>query len=214
MNGIIKIVENNRYEGLGRLNEAYNDAHLENLIKAVLQVDDTYYYYSLHHRNGPSQMQEQLERVFAYELYYHWSVLLKEYNDIQDTVNKRVINGEAGKKLDGFSVYPDMILHKGQEDWHHQEIAVEIKRKISLSEDNLLNDLEKLSDLLEQGKLANGATPFKYGVFILTGGEEKDLIPLLRKEDVESINDNIICIFCSKKGELKYKSMDEIKGML
>ena len=213
MEGTIKKEAAGTYEGLVDFCNDNTDKyiHLINLFKAILEVEDKYYSYSTKHLNGSDAMQEHLERVFAYELYHQWSILIRDFNNSHNDEDKRVINGEVGKKLDGYSVCPDMILHKGQEDTQHQEIAVEIKRKISLSEDNFLNDMEKLSDMLTDGKLSFGASPFKFSVFILTGGEESNITSLLNKEKAASINNNIICIFCHKKGELDYKSMDEIK---
>ena len=206
MSGTIKVVDGD-YKGL----EAFENVHIKNFLKAVLEVDNTYYYYSYSYQNGPSQMQEHLERVFAYELYHQWSILISEYNKDKADDEKRIINGEAGKKLDECPIFPDMILHKGQGDWHNQEIAVEIKRKISLSEENLMNDLEKLSYMHTDGKLKYGATPFKYCVFLLTGGTKDDLIKMINKDRVTNICDDIICIFCSKRGELEYVNFGEIK---
>jgi len=207
MNGIIKKKDSKR-----RL-EQLTDVFLKDLFTAILNVEDNYYAYSTKHLNGSYQQQEQLERVFAYELYHQWSKLLERYNK-KNKNDKRVINGEVGKKLDFCNVFPDMILHKGQEDIHNQEIAIEIKRKISLSEENLLNDLEKLSDMLTEGKLSDCATPFKYSVFILIGGNESDITRILKQEKINNINDNIFCVFCQKKGELAFKTMDEIKAQI
>ena len=207
MNGTIKLVEG-EYQGL----EAFDNVHVKNFFKAVLEVDNNYYYYSNNYQNGTSQMEEQLERVFAYELYHQWSIILENYNNgLLNEDDKRIINGEAGKKLDGCPVFPDMILHKGQGDCHNQEIAIEIKRKVSLSEENLVNDLEKLSYMHTEGKLKYGATPFKYCVFLLTGGTENDLIKKKKNKRLTDICDDIICVFCQHKGELQYISMDEIK---
>lgn len=211
MKGIIKKIKGTDYQGLN-----FDDVHLRMFFKALLEVDNTYYYYSVNHKEGPVRMQEHLERVFAYELYHQWSILITEYNKRQEDNQRRIINGEAGKKLDECSVFPDLILHKGQDDLHNQEIAVEIKRKIALSENNIIIDLSKLSDMLTEGKLCDNATPFKYGIFIVTGGTEDDVVPLLIKckEKIENISNDIIWVFCQKKGEIQYQSMDEIRQSL
>ena len=81
MSGTIKVVDGD-YKGL----EAFENVHIKNFLKAVLEVDNTYYYYSYSYQNGPSQMQEHLERVFAYELYHQWSILISEYNKISPPI--------------------------------------------------------------------------------------------------------------------------------
>ena len=70
MRGTIKKEDGNiqGYEGI-------QDTHLENLFKAILNVRDEYYKYSLEKIAGNDEYQEQLERVFAYELYHQWSII-------------------------------------------------------------------------------------------------------------------------------------------
>lgn len=190
------------------------DSHLKNLLRAILEVKREYFYYATNNVAGDSELQEQLERIFAYELYHQWSIIQKEKNDNSSDQDKRIINGEGGKKLDGVQIYPDLILHKGQKDMEHQEIAVEIKRKVGLQGDNLIRDLIKLSKLITYGKLAYNAKEFKYGVFILTGGVKEDIISLLTTNQAKDVDDRIICIFCNGDNQLSFATMGEIKSEL
>lgn len=206
MRGTIKKEDGNiqGYEGI-------QDTHLENLFKAILNVRDEYYKYSLEKIAGNDEYQEQLERVFAYELYHQWSIIQEEYNKSVPKCLCRFINGEAGKKLDGCNIYPDMLLHGGQDDIENQEIAIEIKRKVGINKDNLIEDLKKLTKLLSANGLAYGAKAFKKSVFILTGGKESDIKEQIRNRSDVTIDDNIICIFCSHQGELNYVSIKEMR---
>jgi len=206
MKGSLK-KENEQIQGL----EAIQDLHLENLFKAILNIRDEYYKYSLEQIAGNDDYQEQLERVFAYELYHQWSIIQENYNKSVSKERCRVINGEAGKKLNGCHVYPDMLLHGGQEDIENQEIAIEIKRKVGINKNNVIEDLKKLTRLLSESGLAYGAKAFKKCVFILSGGNESDLKDLLANNPNISIDDNIVCVFCSHHGELDYVSIKEIR---
>lgn len=94
---------------------------------------------------GPNQV--QVERSFAYELYHQWSLLLEQSNNNE----KLRLNGEITKRLDVCSkVYPDMVLHGGQDDLKHQILVCEIKRVDGSypSSKDIINDLYKLSCFL------------------------------------------------------------------
>ncbi len=190
--------------------EMIQDIHLENLFKAILNIRDNYYKYSLEQIAGNEDYQEQLERVFAYELYHQWSIIQDNYNKVISKEDCRVINGEAGKKLNGCHIYPDMLLHGGQDDTENQEIAIEIKRKVGINKDNVIEDLKKLTRLLSAEGLAFGAKAFKRCVFILTGGNENDIKELLKNNPNIVLDENIICVFCSHYGELDYETLKEI----
>jgi len=187
--------------------------HLKNLFKAILEVNSNYFY--LKNETACDDWQEQLERVFAYELYHQWSLIQKQYNDFCMAQGKkeelRYINGEVGKKLEGILKYPDLVLHGGQKDNTHQEIAVEIKRKANITPKNVIEDLEKLSDMITNGKLAYGANPFNWGVFILTCGQVNDIKNKLESYTGEKISDKVLCILCTGNDELEYFTINEIK---
>ncbi len=187
--------------------------HIKNLFKAILEVKSNYFYYRNEIDNN--DWQEQLERVFAYELYHQWSLIQMQYNDVLLKQGRkdelRYINGEVGKELEGIRKYPDMVLHGGQGDYVHQEIAVEIKRKANINSENVIKDLEKLSDMITEGKLAFNAKPFKWGVFILTCGDVSDMKHILDSNTLDAIRDDVLCVFCKGEDKLEYWTIDEIK---
>ena len=70
----------------------YLDHDILVLLNAISNVDKQYLSYAEYNANAEDRKDQinQLERVFAYELYYQWS-LLKDDN--------MVLNGEIGKIL-------------------------------------------------------------------------------------------------------------------
>ena len=104
-----------------------------------------------------------------------------------------------------------MLLHGGQNDTYNQEIAIEIKRKVGINKENLIEDLKKLTRLLSADGLAFGAKAFKNSVFILTGGNESNIREQIKNMSNDIIDENIICVFCSHYGELDYVSIKEIR---
>lgn len=187
--------------------------HIKNLFKAILEVKSNYFYYRNEIDNN--EWHGQLERVFAYELYHQWSLIQMQYNDVllkQGKIDEiRYLNGEVGKGLEGIYKYPDMVLHGGQGNFVHQEIAVEIKRKANINSENVIKDLEKLSDMITEGKLAFNAKPFKWGVFILTCGDVSDMKHILDSYSLDAIRDDVLCVFCKGDDILEYCTIDEIK---
>ena len=206
MKGCITKSPDNTYEGI----ELINDEYLKMLFKAIVEVNKQYYY-TENPENTSNEIIEQLERIFAYELYYQWSFLLKDYNKHVSEEDKRIINGEIRKQLFGVNKYPDMVLHKGHNDIHHQEIVVEIKRKAAIKDDNVAQDIIKLSQFMTNGFLGCGASPYRMGVLILTSGGEEDIREqLMLIKDKVLINYNVICVFCDGDKSLCYKTLDEI----
>ena len=193
------------YKGLKEL----CDENLQDLFKAILNVRSAYYTYSTKNfAINKKDVQEQLERVFAYELYHQWSKRLEEHHNWDTPLT---INGEIGKRVEDALAYPDLVLHKGQDQNDNQEIAVEIKRQVSITETNVLSDLRKLSNLLKCGKLEYGAAPFKHAVFILTGGCVADILPFFKHQHFARIDNRILCVFCSGEGKLDYTTIEKLK---
>lgn len=207
MKGIVVKSGENTYQGI----EDISDEYLKMLFKAIIEVDKQYYY-TENPQNASNEIIEQLERIFAYELYHQWSILQEDYNRRVPEDYKRIINGEIGKQLLGVNKYPDMVLHKGHGDIHNQEIVIEIKRKAGLKDDNAIQDLIKLSNFMTKGFLGCSASPYKVGVFILTNGNEEDISSqLLNITNKKYLNNNIYCIFC--KGDeksLRYVTLNEL----
>lgn len=206
MKGIVIKSEDNTYQGI----EDVGDEYLKMLFKAILKVDKQYYY-TENPENASNEIIEQLERIFAYELYHQWSIFQNDYNRGVSEDHKRIINGEIRKQLLDVNKYPDMVLHKGQNDIHHQEIVVEIKRKIAIKDDNVAQDIIKLSQFMTKGFLGCDASPYRNGVLILTSGSEEDIKEqFMLIKDKKMINSNIICIFCNGDNCLRYITISEI----
>lgn len=206
---IIKKINKKDYEGLYKqLGE-----QIKILFEAILKIRNEYYKYSKNDLSrGNTGYKEQLERVFAYELYHQWSLMLRKYNrTIKEKTKRLVLNGEIDKEFDDTKYFPDLILHNGQHDGYRQEIVVEIKREQSIRGRNIIDDLEKLSKLMRPNKLSYNIDGFNNGVFILTDGCVDDIKKQLKKYPTCNVNDNIYCVFCSKKGELQYTTIKEIK---
>ena len=196
----------NTYQGI----EDISNEYLKMLFKAIIEVDKQYYY-TENPKNASNEIIEQLERIFAYELYHQWSIFQNDYNRGVSEDYKRIINGETRKQLLGVNKYPDMVLHKGQNDIHHQEIVVEIKRKAAIKDDNVAQDIIKLSQFMTMGFLGCNASPYRNGVLILTSGSEEDIKEqLLLIKDKKIINSDVICIFCNGDKCLRYITMSEL----
>ena len=150
-----------------------NDKNLYNLIKAILNVKYLYidrYQISV----------ERLERVFAYELYYQWSIIIDRLNKKRELGDKYILNGETEKTMSHFEenpeksrTYPDLILHKSIDKAKGQAIVCEIKRKGNFTKGGLGDDINKLRKFV--CKLQNEYT-FSFGVFILTGDKMKTIL--------------------------------------
>lgn len=130
-----------------------------------------------------SLKRQEIERVFSYELYFEWRVIIEQkksyYKELQ-------LNGEVSKphllylqeKIDfddfglvnyypnKFSFVPDLTLHKGQEsiEYKDQEMVIEIKTDKTPS----INDIGKLLNLVDKYN-------FKMGVFLTVNNSIEDL---------------------------------------
>jgi hypothetical protein len=159
---------------LHRLDEIDDhDNNLYNLIKAILNVK---YLYIDRYKISV----ERLERVFAYELYYQWSIIIDKLNKKRDSGDEYILNGETEKNMSHFEddpekskTYPDLVLHKSIDQAKGQAIVCEIKRKGNFTKGGLENDINKLRKFV--CKLQNEYT-FGFGVFILAGDKMKTIL--------------------------------------
>ena len=151
-----------------------------NLFDSIISVDYHYIKYDIRKIEIDSvpeviEMEDHLERVFAYELYRQWMNKLESLG-----INTIVVNGEIGKclkddinhninkdKKEGKNVFPDLVLHESQGNDNNQLMICEIKREKGLEDSFIFGDLLKLSCYL--CKCYFWKKPFKYGVFILEG---------------------------------------------
>lgn len=188
-----------------------HDTAFRGLIKALLNIKQQYFTYASCIQNEQSEDDiEQRERVFAYELYHQWSKINRS--------KKLVLNGEIGKHLNNKYMYPDMVLHGGQDDFDHNEIVVEIKRASMVNDVNngLKKDLEKLSLYLEDDETPDRKTHFrryKFSVSIIYGVEMSNLkesIKNIAEDNTNNTNDKIVIIACPKEGVVQLLTIKEI----
>jgi hypothetical protein len=171
---VLVFSKNGRLKGsIQRLREIDdNDNNLLFLIKAILNVKSRYVdFYQI--------SVERLERVFAYELYHQWSILIDKQNKERNTGDEYILNGETEKTMSHFGkdivkvrTYPDLVLHKSMDLPRGQAIVCEIKRRGNFTKGGLENDIKKLRDFV--CKLQNEYT-FGFGVFILAGDNMKSI---------------------------------------
>jgi len=181
------------------------------LLQAIRNVDKAYLSYANTNANadGREDVINQLERVFAYELYFQWS-LLKDSN--------LVLNGEIGKIWNEKDWYPDMVLHGGQDNSDNNKIVVEIKRECMVKNNKkaIIDDLKKLSGFLissvktQDKKFKN----YEDAVFILLKGELTEISDALKDKELTSgvdLNNKIICVTYNEKKEMKISSLSQLR---
>lgn len=167
-------------------------------LKAISLVSKSYLCYNESQHDKECLIKKHQERVFAYELYHQWSCLLEKQKMFE---KGWVLNAELSKHLDWFYNedkeikreceksmeksdlrFPDLVLHKGQENQEDNFLVCEIKRGERINEKNLCNDLYKLTRLTvdecrgEEGlNLGRYSLPFKYGIFLCLNKRMKDM---------------------------------------
>ena len=204
--------------------------HLKKFLDAVVSVPRDYYIYEINEStiksnpNTPTTVDKyglfsHVERVFAYELYHRWSCRLFG--------NKEgwVINGEVGKYLkwfynnkyddNGKQKYPDLVLHKGQDNNDGHMIVCEIKRKDKVGQ-GIAEDLNKLCRFTceQDNKHGWSFTPYYCGIYLIIYADNDTTQNM---EDKDSVSDIIIKNLIFKKKYLKYHFVsisDEAKKIL
>lgn len=212
---------------LNRPFDSFNEEiskYIYSLFVSISNVASNYIHYD---GSNTEEDYEHVERVFAYELYHQWS----EYSLIKSN-KSLIINAEIPKKLIGDArnakiplMYPDLVLHQGQNDYKGNIIICEIKRASYAQQhpDKVLDDFRKL-DLYLSEKLKVNANkqdwdPFKVGVFIMTDSPDS-ITPIsttcirhyiekflneVKKIDKE-VQKRIICVVYNGN-ELKYETL-------
>lgn len=215
--------ENNPIEGFGNEISKY----LTSLFVSICNVDSIYIHYDGY--NSKEDI-EHVERAFAYELYHQWC-----NNPIIKNSKSLIINAEIPKELiceakhiNKSLTYPDMVLHRGQNNYKGNLIICEIKRDSYARQnpDKILEDFDKLqiylSDGLKVKRNDEEWEPFKLGVFIMTDSEKTDLplsvdnifehlgerVETIIKYDV-NIKRRIVCVVYNGN-ELKYDTLYNI----
>lgn len=181
------------------------------LLQAVSNVDKGYLSYADSNTNGDKEdIINQLERVFAYELYHQWS-LLKDEN--------LILNGEIGKIVNDKEWYPDLVLHGGQDDRYNNKVVVEIKRECMVHSNKgaIIDDLKKLSKFLEREEKDKNFFKFRNyenAVFLLLKGELCAISNALSDKELVSgveLNDNILCVTYNEKKEIRISRLSQLK---
>ncbi len=137
---------------------------LKDLRSAFDKVDKSYY--SSMAFTGESENTENeekkeytqfVERVFAYELYHQYRLIIKKCDDNRYTENELKLNAEITKngfehtKIGKARIFPDMVLHKNQtnNDINNQVLFIEIKVQENCSfDDDIKKMIVALSDRL------------------------------------------------------------------
>ena len=187
--------------------------HMLVLLQAIRNVDKEYLSYADTNANVEvgerPDVINQLERVFAYELYHQWSMLKDE---------ELVLNGEIGKIWTKDNWYPDLVLHGGQDNPDDNEIVVEIKRECMIhgNKKAIIDDLRKLSGFLVSVENAQDKKFRNYedAVFILLKGELVEISNALKDKELmsgEELNEKIICVTYNEKKEIKISRLSQLR---
>lgn len=193
--------------------------HIRLLIEAIGNVRKEYLWYNGYIASEEistckEHKYEHLERVFAYELYHQWSILLKKNN------SELMINSEISKAVgfdDKTTVFPDFVLHKGQEDKEHQYIVCEVKRRTSITKDKIGEDIDALVSYVDKNILKFN---FKVGIFILSGAKrdflKNEIRNLTIKENWKLYSKQILCITYDNdmKNEEYSMSVDTLEDII
>ncbi|MCX8080857.1 MAG: hypothetical protein N3F09_06440 [Bacteroidia bacterium] len=135
-----------------------SEKYFYDFITALLSVSKDYLIWPYNEKN------QMIERVFAYELYHQWRLLIDNYK-----YKNIILNGEIKKdgsilrNEDFKKIYPDLVLHEQQDSLNNQLIICEIKTckalKHSRGKAKLKKDIIKLGNAIEYLK-------FKEALFI------------------------------------------------
>ena len=163
------------------------------ILRAIRRIKAEYLFDEDLHEKKIDQIL-QLERVFAYELYYQLSKIVDGYKsklkDEYHLDHKIRVNGEISKYIWDKVTYPDLVIHGGQNNTENQLIVCEIKRfnKNYPSSELLISDFYKLYEYLNLeigGKREN----FQKALFIALNS---DVIRL--KKTIKNLLKDIECI--------------------
>lgn len=198
--------------------------YLYSLLASISNVDSSYIHYD---GNNKDEDFDHVERVFAYELYHQWCnyPLIKNnrYIVVNAEIPKNLIS-DARHKMN--LMYPDMVLHHGQNAYKGNLIVCEIKRDgyATQHQDKVRDDLIKLRTFLSEDlKVKTKNTewePFEIAVFVLTVSKDttealsvSKILTLLDKQYLEEIkaiekkySERIYCVVYNGK-ELKYDTL-------
>lgn len=198
-----------------------SDNYLKIFFDALKSVKKQYLVYEIEDmrrdEEAEKQYEEHVERVFAYELYRQWANRLGD-----DT--EYILNAEIGKNhvhcVEGYnkpydeedhwsnyigteSIYPDLVLHKGQGKSGHK-IVCEIKRGKSLDSKKILTDLKKLMYMTNKNFFSK--LPYEYGILVIFNATTlKDIFDweeIIQYQSDETLQlDRVLVATCSYENE-------------
>lgn len=174
-------------------------SHLCIMFDAIQAVSENYIWYKDHLCEKAT---EHVERVFAYEFYHQWSILLKQHNiplTLNAEISKKVRDEMDSKNIS--HLFPDIVLHGGQSNDDTQIIACEIKRREGFDKQKFKGDIESLINYTSKHYFTEN--PFKCGVFVLVDGTMDDI-----KHHKNEIQDNYIKELSKKIVCVAYKGKD------
>lgn len=204
-----------------------DNRYLLELFDSINMVDRNYIDYKVKFSENRFGYEKHLERVFAYELYRHWSNKIHMGNsslflnaEIQKVIKVNNIsydindyNEDESPKTEKITLYPDMVLHHTQGDDKAQILICEIKRDKNLSGSLIFGDIYKICCYMTKDMFENGKDPFKYGVFIVIGDKSfSEIFGLLKDGTKIIINDENekLCFSDFLKDEKLSLSFDRI----
>lgn len=171
------------------------DKHVQMLIQALSNVSDFYLGHEeiRMYKDKETNVKIRAERVFAYELYHQFRLLMKDDCGYY-------LNGEIRKSNDVFrwerecGCYPDLVLHGNltHVDNESQYFLCEIKMSTNTS---LLEDLSKLTDF------CNSDLAFQNYIFVCIGLSRTELIDIMKGKD-KKYDKRILCI-CRKDKDIE-----------
>ena len=177
-------------------------------IEALSNVEESYLKYETYKYEGEQLVPiiKRAERVFAYELYHQYRLVMPNATDY-------VLNAEVFKDNTIFqceeiqSCYPDLVLHRdiGHIDEGTQYFLCEIKMS---SNSQLVNDLSKLTSLAKFTNLS-----FKYYIFLCIGLNDDELKNIILKKCKQDptlkFSGDVMCI-CRKEGQIVVFRLNEV----
>lgn len=180
--------------------------YVQMLIQALSKVEECYLGYEeiKFFEDKIEKNTIRAERVFAYELYHQFRLLMKEDCEYY-------LNGEIRKSNKVFNwenqsdCYPDLVLHGNQTfiDKESQYFLCEIKMSTNKS---LLDDLSKLSQFCKSN------LEFQNYIFLCVGLLKDDLQKEIEKSKI-NYNKRILCI-CRKDETIEVFDLDFITSSL
>lgn len=156
--------------------------YLEDVLKALSNVSPDYYEWI----DAVKHKKASVERVFCYEFYHQFRMIMEgiDVNCADKTNNEKynhlLFNAEIGKG--GFdehkTIYPDFVLHMGQNMFESQKLAIEVKTSARLNAKDFNKDIEKLFNFLS----ADTERKYEFGVFICINKPYEKLANFVRNK--------------------------------